>query len=423
MKKVFFLLLFISASLYSQSNFEIANVYLVKTEEQLNKKDLDQAIRYFEKVKTLLGEKTTVKVEEMGVFLYFQLKDYEKAKNHAKSYFSKVSDKEKETERYQEVLFLYVEIEELIEKQNQIDLANAKKRLLAEKEEKRLDSLKEVWKDKALSLAIQADTILSFDKEGVAVFMNGGKYGILDDSGNQLVAANYSETRKFDLYTVMLEGVKGKPTRIEVFNSRTKEKKTLPPVSEFNALSTHYGVVMQPRYNNILICYPNNSNRVAVYDLITNTAKPSLNLSRFFEYWKKLKVIRKFNKKNQIKINKNYYNFGGNLNGFLAFYNATSELYGFISVEGKIIKPTQYSNVGTFCNGFAEAVKPNGERVWINEQVQEIRPLLDKSGLYEGTTTINKVGDFLYQFKNADNQIIKGEELLEEMETFIKENK
>jgi hypothetical protein len=405
----------------AQSDKEIAGIYLVKAEEKLKENAISQAVIYFDKANTLYGGDTTLKVEELGTLLYFELKDYQKSKEHAKRYFTLATDKK--SERYQEVLYLYVEIEELIEVQNKIAVQEEKERLLKEKEENRLEALKKEWKEKAASLVFEADSIYEFDKNGVAPFKSSkGKYGVVDAMGNTVITSNYSSFLCYDGYIVLLEGVAGQPTEIVVYNSRTKIQKTLPPVSNFNPLSTNYGKVMLPRDNNILITYPNNSNKVAVYDLSTNSLKINSSLINHFKYWKDLKVIKKYNKENQIKINKEYLSFGGDLVGFSAFYHSTANLFGFISVSGSIVSSNSYNYLGTLCNGFVEAIKSDGTHVWLNENGKETKALVNKNGLYEGTNELIKIGDSKYQFRNKENQVIKGEDILDDLESFLKKN-
>ncbi|MFC2127659.1 hypothetical protein ACFLRU_04685 [Bacteroidota bacterium] len=421
MKKILFLFTFLlSTILFSQSNKEIAGIYLIKSEEKLKIKELDQALSYFDKAKKLLGTVTSAKVEELGTMIYYHLKDYAKSKEHAKKYFE--LEKDKTSESYSQVLYLYVDLEEQIEIQKELERQKREVEMFALKKQQRLDSLKNVWSIKANSLVVEADTIYKFDKNGVGVFKSlTGHFGVISDTGKELVApGSYSNFYHFDASIVLMEGVSEQPTKITVFNTNTLVEKIIPPVTQFNALSTHYGRVMIPRDNQYLVCYPNNATKVAVYDLESNSLLPTPNLEKYFKFWKDKKVIKKYTKDNQIKIDKDYLSFGGDLKGFIVFYTETGSIYAYISSGGKIIYTTQYSNIGTFCNGFAEAIKTDGQQVWINENGLETAILLNKNGAYSGTTVVEKVGESKCHFINKTGQIIKDLEVLDSLEQFLK---
>ncbi len=422
MQKFLFFFFVVTISISAQTNEEIAGIYLVKSEAELKNNDITKAVTYFDKASALLGDTRTLKVEELGIFLYYQLKDYQVSKEHAKRYFALAKDKS--SEKYQEVLFLYVEIEELIEEENNVKAAEKAEQLLKEKEINRLAVLKMEWQRKADALVFEADSIFSYDKNGMAPFASvDGKYGVVDDQGNVIITASYSSVLNYDGYIVLLEGIENQPTKIEVFNTATKSRAIMPAVSFFNSLSTHYGKVMLPRANGVLVAYPNNSNKVAVYDLATNSLRGNSNLENHFKYWKDLKVIKKYNKNNQIKIDKQYLNFGGDLLGFSAFYNENSSLFGFISVGGVVVPANAYSNIGTLNNGFAEAIKSNGTSVWLNEKGEETKALINKNGEYSGSSTLVKLASSKYQFRNEGNQIVKGNEVLDDLKTYLKKVK
>lgn len=422
MNKLFFFFFFCTLTVFAQTNAEIAGIYLTKSEEELANKNLNQSVEYFEKAKTLFEGKTTIKVEEQGTFLYFALQNYIQAKEHAKNYFALNPDKK--TDRYKEVLFLYVELEELIEKQKEIEKQQNIERLLAIAKQRKLDSLKTTWKNLAAKMVVEADSIFAFDKNGIAVFKNSkGKYGLIDDKGNEIVTATYNNSCSFDAIVLLFEGIKDQPTKITAFNTNTKELKTLPAISQFNALSTHYGKVMLPRSNNVLICYPNNTNKVAIYDLTTNSLKPSTDLERYFEHWKDLDVIKKYNKENQVKLDKDYLDYGGNLVGFSVLCSLTGGIEAFITIGGTLISPDTYKYIGTLESGFAEAIKKDGSREWIDENGNVTTMLSNKSGIYEGTTVLNKVGKSQFELRNKENQIIKGDKVLDNLADFLSKQK
>lgn len=421
MKKIFTLLFFATSFLYAQSNSEIAEIYLQKSEGELKKKELKKALVYFDKATALLGDKTTAKVEEIGTMIYFNLENFDVAKEHAKNYFA--LSKDKGSDRYNEVLFLYVEIEERIEEKNEIKAELLELELLRMKQLTRLDSLTKVWYSKSELLTMALDTIYKFDKNGIAVFKNNKDfYGVLDDQGNELVNPGaYVNYKHYDGKIVLLEGSKDQATKIMIYDTSNKVKRILPAVSEFNALSTNYGKVMFPRENGLVITYPNNSKKVLVYDLNLGSFKTAVNLERYYNYWKVLKVIRKFNKENQIKIDKEYLDFGGNLGGYSSFYNEDGSLFGFISNGGTLITSNQYKYLGTLSNGVLEAVKTDGTVVWINEKGAVVEASVNKNGTYAGTTILKKVNS-KFQFVNEKNEIMKNGEVLESLDQFLKTN-
>lgn len=421
MKKILILVLFIANTLFAQTNSEIANIYLIKSEENLSSDNLDQALVYFEKAKKLFGKETSPKVEELGTMIYYNLNDYEKSKNHAKKYFS--LEKDKKSEKYQKILYLFVELEEKIEEARKIDEEIAYKEMLKQKEEQRLDSLKNIWLVKAEKMYFEADSIYSFDKNGIAVFKNKkGNVGVVDVSGNEIIAPNqYTGFMHFDGFVILKEGISNQATKITVLNSATKSISVIPPVNQFNSLSTHYGKVMLPRENGLLVTYPNNSTKVAVYDLNSNSLVFSGDMKQQYELWKRKDAIKKFNKQNQIKIDKDYLNFGGSLSGFSAFYSETGSLNCFISVGGNIFTASNYPYMGTLTNGFAEVIKSDGNSYWIDENGNESELLINKNGSYEGSIVLNKKGDSKFHFINENNEIIKGDEKLVSLEKFLKQ--
>lgn len=419
MHKFFLILFFISFQFYGQSSSEIAEIYLVKSEEQLQQKELTKALVYFDKAKNLLGNESTAKMEEIGTMIYFQLENYPVAKEHAKKYFDLTT--EKGTERYNEVLYLYVDIEEKIEAENKIKAELLAAELLRKKEAHRIDSLTTVWYAKFSELSVIADTIYSFDKNGVAVFKNDkGFYGVINDLGSVLVnPGTYADFYHYDGKVVLMEGAKGQSSKVTVYKTNTKEETPLPQVSNFNALSTNYGKVMLPRENNLIVTYPNNSKKVLVYDIDAKGYKSNSKLITYYEYWKDHNVIKKFNKENQIKIDKEYLNFGGDLGGFSVFYNEDDSLFGFISLGGNIVSSGQYQYLGTLSNGALEAISTEGTSIWLNEQGRTIQKPIDKNGIYKGTTVLIKT-DSKYQFVNEKNEIIKDGASLVSLDEFLK---
>ena len=132
-------------------------------------------------------------------------------------------------------------------------------------------------------------------------------------------------------------------------------------------------------------------------------------------------MIKKYNKENQIKIDKEYLNFGGDLGGYTAFYNEDGSLYGYISLGGTIISSSEFPCLGTLSSGVLEAVKSDGTVVWLNEKGKTVKSSVNKNGVYSGTTILEKVNS-KFQFINDKNEIMKDGEVLESLEEFLKKH-
>ena len=421
-----YFLFFITTCLVAQSNTEIADIYLIKADEQLTKNELDNALHYYDKAITLMGDQTTIKSEEIGTKLYFNMGDYKLAKEHAQAYF--LLAKDKSTEQYKQFLYLYVDIEEKIELGEKVkaellaaELLAAK--LLKEKQQRKMDSLTKVWNAASESMCISADSIYTFDENGVAVFKSStGFYGVIDDKGNQLIAPGVSSGfEQYDSKIILFEGAKDSIVKIKMFDTSSKKELLVPAVSTFNNASTNYGKVMLPRENDLFVSYPDNSKGVFVYDLNLESFKKEENIRTYYANWKELKIIKKFNKTNQIKIDKEYLDFGGSLGFYNAFYNPDGSLFGFISNDGTILSSSEYSNLGAFCNEVMQAIKTDGTVVWLNKKGELTKSVENKTGVYKGTTRVIKVNS-KYQFVNENDEILKDGKLLIGLEEFLKVN-
>lgn len=111
---LFFLVLLISVSLYSQDNKDIARIYLQKAATSFEGGDFEKATNYLEKsVKYLDGIKST-DVAVFGAKLYVQKKNFLLAQKYAKQYF--VLSKNKKSKEYSDMLLQYVEIKDAVDK-------------------------------------------------------------------------------------------------------------------------------------------------------------------------------------------------------------------------------------------------------------------------------------------------------------------
>ena len=223
MKKVLLILVFSVSfgSSFGQSNKEIAGVYIKKAEANYSNLEIDQAAKNFTKAIKLLDTIVKSDIARLGTLIQFELSHYKEAKGYAKQYFALV--KSKKTEEYSQLLDLYVTIEEELEK---IELENARKekaKLAREKETRRIDSLKSVWRKKSDAMSLKIVSIQKFDKNKIALFSNGEFSGIMDDNGVVLVEANeYTTAYSFDGF-ILLSNQKTEATKLYSYNTKTKK--------------------------------------------------------------------------------------------------------------------------------------------------------------------------------------------------------
>mgnify|MGYP000176857225 CR=1 FL=1 len=228
-------LLCIGLSSFGQSRSEIANVYIKRAQELIEKIEFKEANVQFEKAMKYTDSINTSDLAWLGAYIKFELKEYEAARDYAKKYF--VLKKNKKSEEYMDLLETYVTIEEKLveieEEKKRLEL----ERLRKEKEQRRLDSLEVVWKKKAASLSLQIDEIEVFNRFGSAIFKKGNYFGIIKDNGNILVDANkYQDIRSFDGYTLLLDKAES-PSRIYAFDHSSSQGHILPSPTSMNNIS------------------------------------------------------------------------------------------------------------------------------------------------------------------------------------------
>ncbi len=418
------LLILSSGCLLAQTNREIANVYLKKAQNHYAKLETNLALVNFNKSIKLLDTITRSSVAKLGVLIHFELQNYKEAQYYAKQYFLLV--KNKKTDDYQKLLELYVEIRDELD----VQLAEEKKleeqRLKKEKELHRLDSLNLVWQKNVESMVVKADYLSDFDKNALALFKNGKNYGVIDDSGIIIVEADSFKTAiHFDGYFILMNKVEN-PTKIYCFNGTTKNGFNLPDISEFNPLSTHYGQVMMPRGNNKLIAYPNNTLKVLKYDLINRKFETFDNEKSILKDLKSKKFISSYNKNNEVRINKKWYRFGGNIGGGISpLYNKDYSISGFLSaINGQVLEKSMYNYIGSFYNDKLQ-VLTNGETFWINQIGTTVEAPIDESGSYNGSVNVEKLdkgGYLFYQSREGVKVYILGDKELLNKNDFIQKN-
>ena len=330
------MVLFFSISLFSQTNEEIAGVYIRKAEKNFSELQIDEAAKNFGKAIKLLDTINNHNVAWLGARIKYELKEYTEAKKYSKYYFQLA--KNKKSQDYTDMLDLYVMIEEELEKIEAQRVKEEKARLAREKEERRIDSLKTEWKNKANALTLKVDAIQNFNNYNISTFKKGAYVGIVDHMGAVLVKADtYKSAKNFDGFIVLMNDVK-EPTKVFYYDSKTKNSGLLPSVSDFNTLSTHYGNVMLPRGNGTIVTYPNNSLKAFVYNVNSKQFITIADQKSLFKELRKTDKIEKSNKEGQVRIAKQWYHFGGHIGGEVyALYQSDYKLFGFLcGLDGKV---------------------------------------------------------------------------------------
>jgi hypothetical protein len=418
------LLLFISLFFYGQTNQEIAGVYIRKAQKNYLDVEIDTANKNFNKAIHLLDTIHKASIARLGALIQFELGKYNQAKKYARHYFFLV--KNKKSEEYTELLDLYVTIQEELEKIEEEELKEKNERLAREKEAKRIDSLKIVWKKKADVLTLKATAIDPFNKNSISVYRNAAFFGIIDHSGSFIVKADtYKRVKKFDGYILLLDKAI-EPTKIYCYNTHTKSGFLFPAISDFNPLSTHYGDVMMPRGSGTIVTYPNNSFNAYIYNVDTKQFAKTTSKNALFKELKKKGTIDKYNSEGQIKLEKEWYNLGGHLGGGIyVLYKTDYTLYGFLCrLDGSILKANNHQRMGAFYNGKYHVINDN-ESYWANQNGTKISDPIDEAGEYTGNSEIvslEEAGFQIHQKIDGANYIILGDEKLEFLEDFLRNN-
>ena len=426
MKKILLTLVFIFPFIFSygQTNEEIAGVYIRKAEKNYSNIEIDEAAKNFSKAIKLLDTVNKASIARLGTLIQFELREYNEAKKYARFYFQLV--KSKKSEDYTQLLDLYVTIEEELEKIELEKLKQEKARLAREKETRRIDSLKTVWKNKADALTLKITSIDGFNKNNISVFKNGDFIGIVDHLGNSIVKADtYKAVKNYDGFILLLDKEK-EPTKIYSYNTHTKSGVLLPSISEFNTLSTHYGNVMMPRGNGTIVTYPNNSFKAYIYNVNTKQFAKIADEKALFKELRKADKIDKYNKEGQVKLGKAWYNFGGHIGGGIyVLYKPDYKLHGFLcSLDGTVLKTNNYQGIGAFHNGKYHVIN-DGESYWVNQNGTKVSDPANETGKYTGNSKIvslQKGGFQIHQKIDGYNYIVLGDEKLEFLEDFLRKH-
>ncbi|WP_299099149.1 hypothetical protein [uncultured Winogradskyella sp.] len=407
-------------SLFAQTNSEIADVYVKRSEAFFFNSDMDRSLEIFNKALKYMDSVPNSRVAKLGTLIHFEHKQFFEARSYAKWYFDLEEDKT--TEDYQFMLETYVNIQEEIdnhiEAQKQLEI----KRLREDKEARRIDSLKSLWKSKSKEFVVEIDSIYKFNTYNLAVFAKDGQLGIMNDLGEVVEKPqDFNHHISYDGYVLLLDKPSN-PTKIYAYHYKSKEGFLLPSVSEFNSSSTHYGKVMLPRANGLLVTYPNNANKAFIYNLQSKSLMASTNLKEFLKTLKKNDIIEKF-KDEEIRINKLWLTLGNEIGaGFYELYE-NDERYGYLNTsDGKIYDVSYYNFLGGFNNGNFELIE-NGKRFWLNTDGVRRETNNNEDGKYQGNSRFVKQPDgnyYILQNRDGKDYLIIGKNALLNKEQFVK---
>ncbi|NRD20877.1 hypothetical protein HNV08_12545 [Winogradskyella eckloniae] len=408
-------------TMFSQSNSEIANVYVKRAEALFINSDLDRSLEIFNKALKYMDSVPNSRVAKLGTLLHFEHKQFFEARSYAKWYFDLEEDKT--TEDYNFMLETYVNIQEEIDNYIIEQKALEAKRLKEDREARRLDSLNKLWHSKSKAFNIAIDSIYTFNKHNLAVFSKDGQLGIINDVGEVIEKPqDFSQYIAYDGYYLLLDKLVN-PTKIYAFHCNSKDGFLLPSISKFNSSSKHYGKVMLPRANGMLVTYPNNVNKAFVYDLKSRAVKADIDLKEFLKTLKKNDIIEKF-KDEQIRVNKLWLTLGAEIGaGFYELYE-NNERYGYINTsDGKVYDVSYYNFLGGFNNGYFELIE-DGKRFWLDTEGVKRDNMKDEAGNYQGDSKFIKKPDGNYniiQSRDGKDYLILGEKALVNQDDFINE--
>lgn len=121
---LFFLGVFLSLSMYSQDNKDIARIYLQKATSSYEGRDLVKATDFLEKAVKYLEGINSAEVAIFGARLYVEKKQFRLAQTYAKQFF--VLSKDKKSKEYSDMLLQYVDIKDAVDKLDKIEAEKEK---------------------------------------------------------------------------------------------------------------------------------------------------------------------------------------------------------------------------------------------------------------------------------------------------------
>tara|TARA_R110002111_G_scaffold18_3_gene165 strand:- start:29039 stop:30322 length:1284 start_codon:yes stop_codon:yes gene_type:complete len=409
-------------TIIGQTNSEISNVYIKRSEVLFHNLEMDRSLEIFNKALKYMDSVPNSRVAKLGALLYFEHEKFFEARSYAKWYFELEEDKE--TEDYQNMLETYVNIQEEIDKYIAEQKALELKRLREDKEAHRLDSLNKLWTDMSKAYTLKIDSIYKFNKHSLAVFSKDGQLGIMDDVGNVIdKPQNYNHFITYDGYVLMLDKQKN-PEKIYAYNCNTKQGFLLPSVSTFNVKSTHYGKVMLPRGNGLMVTYPNNSKKAYVYNVKDKSFMETTDLNDFLKMLKKNDIIEKY-KDEQVRINKQWLTLGNHLGAGVYELYGDDNRFGFLNTsDGKVLDANFYNYLGGFYNGNFELLE-DGKQFWMDADGIKRETNKDENGMYSGTSRFVKHADGTYgilQNREGKDYLVFGDKALLNKVQFIEES-
>jgi hypothetical protein len=419
---------------FAQSDDVIAKAYMKRANGAAGNIDFEGARISFDKAMKRMDTILDKKVAALGSIIYFevhhqrptekeQLEFLEKARDYSRQYF--LLEKNTSSEDYlnntEHSILILESIEILESKIQEAEL----ERLRKEKELRKIDSLKTLWKNKSDLLTLKVDSIYAFNKNNIAVYQKEDNFGVIDDRGKILIeASEYKEAINSEGFILLLNK-KEETNKIYCFNTNDKTGFLLPSASDFNSLSTHYGKIMLPRGNGRLVTYPNNSFQPMVYDLNVKQIVRISNKTELFKNLKKSDVIGKYNKDGEVKVGKTWYIFGGHLGGGIhpLYLEGNYNIDAFLcSIDGKrIYTANGLEYIGAFYNDKSQAYK-KGKTMWINQNGTKVSKAKDEYADYEGDSKVVRLNEGQYQIMK-NGVIVIGDAELERMGDFLRKHK
>ncbi|MGJ8743023.1 hypothetical protein [Polaribacter sp.] len=432
MKKLLPLLfcVLISFTQNGQIKKTIADLYINEANNIIQDRiDFKQALVSFNKALTHMSRVTSTDVAQLGALIYYENEQYKKAKEFVNIYFSLKS--QDSSEEYENLLAFKTLID------NQLNNKDSNGNLIKNtgyqkskgytaifgrsRDLNKIESLKSVWKEKSKELVLKVDKIYPFNKNKVALFLKDSYFGILNDDGNIVITADeYKSAMKFDGFILFLNKPLN-PTKIFCYNTVTKDGFLLPKVTAFNTVSTHYGRVMLPRANGLLVMYPNKSYETMIYDLNQKKIIKSDEKVGFYNDLQSKKIIQDYSINGKVEKNNKWYDFGGSLGGgiYTLYTIKSHHVDSFLfSASGKVLKTVPiYQYLGAFYNNAIQAIFRN-KTIWLNNKGKKVRAPIDEYGDYKGSAKVVELESGFHIIK--DNIIVLGEKKLETMDEYIK---
>ncbi len=407
---------------FAQSNTEIAYVYLKRAEDSFEKNEIENSVSEFKKSLKFNDTLNDSRVGRLGMLLHYELGNFHIAKVYTKEYFDFVVDKT--SEEYQNMLDLYVSIQEGIDQFNKELKIKTEKIEKEKREKRRLDSLNTVWETLSQEFILNVDSVYALNKNNIAVYRKGKAIGIIDDFGNIVKKPSvYHDYLSYDGIILMLDQIDS-PTKIYAYKSEEKSGFLLPSLSTFNNSSKHYGKVMLPRGNGLIVTYPDNSNKAFIYNLKTKNFEIILDVRALLKTMNKNDIIEKYSKEEQLRINKKWFYLGGHLGSNIYPLYSENKLFGFLNASnGKILDNQYYNYLGGFYDGTYELLETN-KRLWMDNEGVRQDSNKNENGRYEGKSRFMKLENDNYvilQNKEGKDYLVLGDKTLLNKKQFVAE--